>query len=631
MQWDRGNLRRSIVMLLVTLLAVLVGCSRIDQPSGPEVPDSSTTTPPASELPPVTLPLINMTVGLADASDIVVHHYDLGDAGIVNSIGRPVPSPLTGIIAVPTEPGPHPLVVFLHGVTAVDAITDPVYAGFDYAVQQMAAQGFVALSLNLNVNYSINFGESGSDEWAYELFNQTLTALEIANAGGHPVVEAASSVAEPNSVVEPVETTTQTTTEPTTASPNLGIDLTNQIDFTNIHLVGHSRGGEVADHIYRFDAEAGISRIKSIVRVAATVVPHYGQHPDIPHGFILPELDGDVDNLAQLVFDEILADAPSRNAFANAVFLTGANHNFFNREFTFDDRFGDRSFANPADQSTWLTRQQQEDFLVRYLTAFYAAVRNGAEDTHASPVQDLNTSDAAFDPRQPQPATMFGYPVVASTVFPGMRPLLPQPNQASVAQVSTQGSAQVGFYVQTFPAAAVGPGLFNHPAVLTRPDQRLPLYEITWGVGTGDAAVIPGVTFPIAGGAKSSASALSLFIAVDATNTDLNAPGLDQAMTVGLEDAHGNQVSVEIPAGTPALRNHPGELVERESFVGTMELWEGFTPLGELRIPMQEFVWAQIQTSTPEFDLENISNITLRFTPNTTGSLMLQNAYLVSQ
>lgn len=181
--------------------------------------------------------------------------------------------------------------------------------------------------------------------------------------------------------------------------------------------------------------------------------------------------------------------------------------------------------------------------------------------------------------------------------------------------------------MQTFPAAAVGSGLFNHPAVLTRPSQRLPLYGITWDdESSGNTSE---VSFPVAYATDFSASALSLLVAVDATNTELNPPGLDQTMTVILTDSHGNEVAVDIPAGTPALSSHPGTFVEREGFVGTMQIWEGYTPLGELRIPMHKFVSAQLANGFTEFDLESITEIALQFTPGTAGAIMLQNAYLI--
>lgn len=623
-----GSLVAALLAAALTLVLIALGvggCVRggslSEVPIAPDgvvtaSPSPSPSAPSGSESPAIAavLPLSDMAGYLAVDTNIAVHNYNLGDAGITNAIGRPVPSPLTGIIAVPDGAGPFPVVGFLHGATQIASIHDEIYAGFDYAVRQMAAQGFVALSSNINVNYSFDFGESGSDEWAYELFDQTMAALASANAA---LPRGAASDSLDDMQGASVETT----------QPPFGIDLANKVDLTNIHLVGHSRGGEVADHIYRFDAERGLDRVRSIVRIASTIVPQEDDHPDIPTAIILPEFDGDVDNLGQLVFDEILAAAPSRHTFANAVFLRGANHNFFNRAFTFDDRFGDRSFANQDDQTTWLTRQQQEDFLVRYLTAFYAEL-----------TPELLSDASTFTPYLPQPATMFGYPVIASTAFPGMRPVLPEPDALGVARATTQGTAAINWYVQTFPAAAVGHGFFNHPAVLTRPSQRLSLYELNWGHSLTDSGLAPTLAqppefrFPVTMPNWKPYAALSLFVAVDSSQTGFNALTPDQSLAIVLVDGQGNEVRVDAPVGTPALAGHPGHFEQWQGFTGEVTVWEGFTPLGELRVPLQDFGWTQLDHDAGavalNFDFENVTEIVLR--PLTeAGAIMLQNAYLV--
>ncbi|MDR2703827.1 MAG: hypothetical protein LBB58_05750, partial [Cellulomonadaceae bacterium] len=559
----------------VLLALVLSGCALLDggaesSPNGtasasPTAPDKTTERPePGAENVDYVLPLTKLSVPLADASNITVYNYSLGDADIVNTIGRPVPAPLAGIIAVPTTPGPHPLIIFLHGQMPVQSIADPVYQGFDYAVQQMAAQGYVAISVNINVNYSFEFGESAQDAWAYQILTKHLESLAAANSGATPLVVTQESGGEPEE-----------------------LDLTGKIDLKNISLVGHSRGGEVADMAYRYDRQAGFSRIKSIVHIAATVAIFDEPRPDIPTGIILPELDGDVDNLAQMIFDDNLELAAQRNSFTNLVFLRGANHNFFNRAFTPDDRFSGKGPANLDDQTTWLTREQQEDFLKRYLTAFYLQL------------SDPQATISNFDPAQAQPTSMFGLPVVASTAFPGAIRVIPIAQQGMEQQsleqqgVTATGSATVNWYRQTFPAAMVTTGFFNHPGALARPSQAVDLYQITWGHSLFDSQAplpeteTPSVTIPLTVTDWQGYKALSLFIAVDST-TGYNIQNADQSLIIEINDASGQSWSVLAPVGTPALTGNQGWFEEIEDFGGSVTIWRGYTPLGELRIPLEQ-------------------------------------------
>ena len=506
---------------------------------------------------PRTLAARDMQQSLACAGDIAVYAFQLEEGELVNFVGNPVPAPMDGILALPHGPGPHPLVVLLHGVTFIDSIHDPVYAGFDYLVQQMAAEGFVALSFNINVEFSWDYGESLWGEWAYSLFNQHLDRLLKAAQGedmGH------------------------------------GPDLTDKIDFNQIHLIGHSRGGELADIFVRRDLAAGLTgdtaRIRSIIRVAPTVLPYHEPgdllHPDLPVGIILPEFDGDVPHDGQVVFDEVL-EARQNESFLSLVYLRGANHNYFNRFFQLDDG---------TMEENRLTREQQEDFLMRYAVAFLAQVLENA------PPHGL------FDPSRPQPVSMFGYPVIASTYLPGTQSILRTPAETALAtDVSATGDATAAFYLQTWDAD----GLFTHPAVSLRQDPSLPLYDLQW---TGEGAV----SFALLTEDFSRHQALSLYLATDSSN-EKNPQGEPQALSLTLRDQAGREQSVRIPPGTSALTWHPG-------FVSTwwdIDIWEGFMPLGELRLPLTYF---------SGLDLTSIAELTISFDQSPSGAIMLSGIYL---
>ncbi len=106
--------------------------------------------------------------------------YDLGEATIVqerfpeDSRFRNMPVRLNGVIAAPADGGPFPVVLILHGTHpgcpevehGVDrwpcdpAVEQPNYRGFAYLVSDLAAQGYVALSININAENTFGFGEA---------------------------------------------------------------------------------------------------------------------------------------------------------------------------------------------------------------------------------------------------------------------------------------------------------------------------------------------------------------------------------------------------------------------------------------------------------------------------------------
>lgn len=510
----------------------------------------------------------DMVFALADASNIEVHPFQLGDIELMNAGGQSISAPLDGIISIPSTEGPHPVVVIFHGARRISSIREHMYAGFDYLVRQLAAEGFAAISINVLVNYTFEMGEPlVHNEWAMDLFDGHISFLENANAGqdvGH------------------------------------GIYLTNKLDLSQIHLIGHSRGGEVANCIVLRDINNNIERIQSIIRVGTTVIFEEGDifHPDIPTGIIIPEFDGDVlSHDGHLVFDEIL-HLGQNQSIASLVYLRGANHNFFNRDVLVDDRVDSMNAAHLA-VDTWLTREEQEDFLMRYAAAFLSVVTNASEPW------------GVFAPSASQPNTMFGYAVTASTYIPGRLRVLALPSEdAAHRYITTTGPASAFYYEQAIPLYSAG--LFNHPAALGRHNRR-PMYALEWEAGGGT------VSFALGENDFTAHSSLALYVAVDSSN-QLNPQGEYQSFTLVITDSDGNNQGITIPMGTSPLAFHPGYAWDAEWFDGeTRQFWVGFMPFGELRIPLSYFY---------DINLSAVAKVGIVFDQTQSGAVMLSGIYL---
>ncbi|MDR1565129.1 MAG: hypothetical protein LBS74_09245 [Oscillospiraceae bacterium] len=502
---------------------------------------------------------LDMPFKLADSSKIKAHEFNFGESDLKNHAGEAVPCPLDGIIAAPNDSGKHPLVVILHGVAPIKTVYDKIYSGFDYLAEQLAAQGYVVMSFNLNIEYYDfdNKGESSNLEWGYALFKQQMALLEKANAGDSAV------------------------------NSQYGIDLSGKIDFENVHLMGHSRGGELADAFIQMEKKEGLSRIKSLVCIEAAA--YYPPHPDIPIGFIIGEFDGDVPEEGQAVFDDLQKD-PNRTAPASIVFLRSANHAYFNRTFTWEHEEKDK-----RDMSSLLTREKQEDFLKHYASAFLSVYAKG------------EAPFGIWDNKQWQPDTMFGFAVTASNYVPGRQSIL-EVSEAAKAKLTANGKAELKFFIKK----ANDNVLFTHPGA-TMSDSTLPLYNISWSGKDGILSI------PCETNDFSSSSSISLYVAVDSSDK-LNAKDKQQSFTLTLKDKSGKTQDI-IPQHASALSYYPGYAthLEADEFAPAYDIWNGFMPLGELRIPLTVF---------DKIDLKNISEITLNFNQTDSGSVMLSGVYL---
>ena len=105
-------------------------------------------------------------------------------------------------------------------------------------------------------------------------------------------------------------------------------------DLGNVVLVGHSRGGEGVNRAAQLVREDAPYRIAGVVYLAPTNFA--GQTiPYVPAVTVLPSCDGDVSDLQGQSYVDLDRDiAPDDTSLKASTLVIGANHNYFNTEWT---------------------------------------------------------------------------------------------------------------------------------------------------------------------------------------------------------------------------------------------------------------------------------------------------------
>jgi hypothetical protein len=591
-----GHIRKTFI--LAAVLFLLVGCS-----SPALQPTEAPITPTV-----VTLPTETVEPGLTDTpadtgSLPVAVEYNLGETTITQSMFaedsrfRNMPVRLNGMIAVPNEDGAlHPVVVILHGnhvgcpVPEGDMVDrwpcdqeveQTNYRGFEYLVSQLAAHGYVALSLNINAENTFGFGEPVPIERLGQLIDLHLKALAEATSGG---------------------------------SNNFGVELEGRADLSRLAFIGHSQGGEGAFWLTQkaaLDApdaytSLGYGPVYGLLMIAPSANWGGAEGARVPLGVILPACDNDVINQEGQLFYEITRLDPEQIAWASSVWLEGANHNYFN------ETLRDEALGRPGrpDCEPLMEPDTQRDFLSEYTIDFLAEIFS--QDPGA-------TTRLGMDIQAQAPDELYGLPARVAALAPRVDrlPLL-LPADASELETNLAGgnvineNLTITYCVEGYYVPAMKPG--------SEPCKRVNL------VIPGNPAMIV-VTWPQSGGALrfslpedldvSQFSAISLRAAVDPLSA-LNKAGAYQAFTIRLVDTQGNVASVSTRVDEPALRLPDGYEEENESFDGG--LFTGRVPLTSVRMHLRDFTGV---------DLTAIQEIALLFDQSPSGSLFISDIELV--
>jgi hypothetical protein len=226
-----------------------------------------------------------------------------------------------------TKVGRSPIVFMAHGNHC--PASDPSHLGYDYFQAELAKMGIIAVSVDCN-------------------------ALNCAGSGVTNIEDRADLIIDSIKHFQ-----------------SLDADITSlffqRIDFKRLGLMGHSRGGDAVVTIPTVINLPGVT-IRGVLALAPTNFRFWAGMSTIePKGYaymtILPAGDGDVvDNNGAQFYDQA-TPAP----YKSQLYVHFTNHNFFNREWLFDDGLGP-----PV-----VSRGDHERILSAYGCAFYRNVLLG--------------------------------------------------------------------------------------------------------------------------------------------------------------------------------------------------------------------------------------------------------------
>jgi hypothetical protein len=584
--------------LLFTLSLLLVGCSSPAlQPT--EAPIKAPVAAPSPEATETS----QVDTAAAPASPPVAVEYNLGETTITQSMFaedsrfRNMPVRLNGIIAVPGGEGaPYPVVVILHGNhpgcpipegDMVDRwpcdpdVERPNYRGFDYLVRRLAAQGYVALSININADNTLGFGEPVPIERLGQLVDLHLKALAQATSGG------------PN---------------------KFGVELEGRADLSRLAFIGHSQGGEGAYWLTQKSAldtqdsfkNHGYGPVYGILMIAPSANWGGARGARVPLTVILPACDSDVLHQDGQLFYEITRLDPEQSSWASSVWLESANHNYFN------ETLSDEAVARPdrPDCEPLLQPEAQRDFMSEYAIDFLGKIFSEDHDA---------TERLGMDFHAPAPDELYGLPARVAALAPrsDRLPLLIPADGSELetnlagGSVTTEGLkttyCEEGYYVPAMkpgsePCKRVNLSIPGHPSMVV----------VSWQQ-SGEALRF---TLP-EGSDLRQYEAISLRAAVDPLST-LNKADTGQDFTIQLVDKQGNTASVRTRVGEPALRFPVGYEEKNDTFDGGW--FTGRVPLTSIRMQLSDFTGV---------DLSAIQEITLLFDQSPSGSLFISDLEIV--
>lgn len=249
------------------------------------------------------------------------------------------------------------------GTCPTNYVVTPNHLGYGYVAERLASWGYIVVSINANLGITAGSGISGDP------------GLNLAR--GRLVLKHLYYLSEWNNT-------------PNTTPETIGVDLAGKLDFSNVGLMGHSRGGEgvrAAYNQYLDNDSPWPARIQDKVTIKGIfeIGPVDGQTGRVLNAIgtkwnvLLPMCDGDVYNLQGMQpFDRMMAVTEELSPSPKGMFAVwGANHNYYNTEWQTTDSSGCSGEGNKAlftVSGTSGSVKQQQTGLVAMMAFFRSYV-----------------------------------------------------------------------------------------------------------------------------------------------------------------------------------------------------------------------------------------------------------------
>ena len=472
----------------------------------------------------------------------------------------------TGSVSVPNGKK-LPLVIFLHGSYAGNGISTYFDIGFSDNMKALANEGFVSLGMNLTPVYSLDASDSDKEKLygaQKDLFSKIFK--------------------------KHVQSLLDSVNKDTTNNI-YGFDMKDKIDFNNIILVGHSRGGQNIFLGYEILKEMGLNVKGNISIAPANYWRDFNKYPDIPTGIILPQLDGDVHTLeGRQIFDTMRLQ--KRDKDLQLLYLYSANHNNFNSTIFKEDN----SFVDDKGETLKepMSGKEQRAFASKYIVDFSkSAIDKG----------NLSKISASKD------GTLYNKKVLMSFIKGNSNKLFDANSESDFKNFSGNYKKIIASKDKQKHTA----GNIRLPGL----SEYYPLVSLDFK-NTNDK-----VSYKILENNDfTKFNTLSFEIMQDSTNP-LN-KGVNQIIDITLTDKNGASHTISTPLDSSALQHQPGEMARmsvKDEYPETM--YSNFTPLSTLMIPLTEF--------KGKIDPSNISKVEISPSKSVgQGSFVLQSIYLSS-
>jgi hypothetical protein len=222
----------------------------------------------------------------------------------------------------------------LTGTCPASYVVAPSHNGYGYFADDLAANGYIVVSINANRGINALSGGAGDRNLILARGRLILKHLALLSEWDRGVSATPASI---------------------------GADLKDHLDFSQVGLLGHSRGGEgirAAYNLYKDTGSLWPARIVTPVNFAGMfeIGPTDGytsrnlDMADTRWAVILPMCDGDVKGLLGVKpFDRLQAyTTESRPGFKSTLTVWGTNHNYYNTEWQQSDSTGCVGTGNTA-------------------------------------------------------------------------------------------------------------------------------------------------------------------------------------------------------------------------------------------------------------------------------------------